>query len=491
MDGRTIKGLMLLAAVALALRVGLVLAVATEHDAPVTYEHGAIAKNLLAGRGFSVWFLGSEGPTSQQAPLYPLMLAGLYRLFGVESREAILAMQLLQSAAGAATALCVCWLGWSLVPARRSVGWLAGWGAALYPTHIYMATHIQVVTWAALVMTLLTAVVLMPGQTRSLWRGFVAGLLAGVLLLLDPILAVVLPVLALGLSMREGERERGGEGKRKKCGRFAERRFMPAAAMTLTALAVISPWLWRNYAVHGEVVFVKSTFGYAFWQGNNPLSWGTDKVPKPSAEALRRQHDGTLAGIDKALWEARHETVYIDDVLLKPGGYRKFAGLTEPQRSRLLMDEAIEFITAHPGRYAQLCQQRLRYFLLFDETNPKAANLVYRLTTLVWLSLGVAGLAVACRRNDAGARLRRTLWPTVAIFAAVMLFHTLTIVSARFRIPVEPLSFVWCAVAVQQGIDLLTNRRESLPTPAQCESLRPRQPASRSARHWPATADRR
>jgi hypothetical protein len=206
---------------------------------------------------------------------------------------------------------------------------------------------------------------------------------------------------------------------------------------------------------------------------------------------LRRQHDGTLAGIDKALWEARHETVYIDDVLLKPGGYRKFAGLSEPQRSRLLMDEAIEFITAHPGRYAQLCQQRLRYFLLFDETNPKAANLVYRLTTLVWLSLGVAGLAVACRRNDAGARLRRTLWPTVAMFAAVMLFHTLTIVSARFRIPVEPLSFVWCAVAVQSAIDLVTNRRESLPTPAQCESLRPRQPASRSARHWPATADRR
>ena len=41
---------------------------------------------------------------------------------------------------------------------------------------------------------------------------------------------------------------------------------------------------------------------------------------------MRQQHDGTLAGMDRALWEARHETLYIDDVLLKPTGYREFAG---------------------------------------------------------------------------------------------------------------------------------------------------------------------
>ncbi len=36
-----------------------------------TYEHGEIAANLLAGRGFSVRYLGADGPTSQQAPAYP------------------------------------------------------------------------------------------------------------------------------------------------------------------------------------------------------------------------------------------------------------------------------------------------------------------------------------------------------------------------------------------------------------------------------------
>jgi hypothetical protein len=151
------------------------------------------------------------------------------------------------------------------------------------------------------------------------------------------------------------------------------------------------------------------------------------------------------------LWEARHETVYIDDLLLKPTRYREFAELSEPARSRLLLVRAVDFIREHPGRYAALCCQRLRYFLLFDETNPKAANLLYRTSTMLWLMLACLGLAMATRLRDGnGHRLIRRLSPTVAIFAAVMLFHTLTIVSARFRIPVEPLTFVWCGMAVAE-----------------------------------------
>jgi hypothetical protein len=185
-------------------------------------------------------------------------------------------------------------------------------------------------------------------------------------------------------------------------------------------------------------VFIKSTFGYAFWQGNNAHSWGTDKVSKRAAEALRQQHDGTLAGQDRALWEARHETVYIDDLLLKPTRYREFEGLSEPARCRLLGRRAWQFVVSQPGRYAQLCLQRLRYFLLWDETNPKAAHPVYRAATLVWLSLTTLGLLASRRRWN-------RLWPTAAIFTVVLLFHTLTIVSARFRIPVEPLTFIWAA----------------------------------------------
>lgn len=429
---RTIA-LALLALLALSLRVYLVLSLSPQHAAPLSYEHGRIAANLLAGRGFSIEFLGTEGPTSQQAPFYPFLLAAFYRAFGAETAEAILAVRLLQCLAGTALVLAVVWLGWSLVPDQPRAGWLAGLGAAVYPTHIYLASHLQVALWAALLLTTLLAVAVSP-RWQATWGGAaLAGLLAGCLLLVEPILALALPIVALRFWLGEAGGTWADRLRPGPLGRLA--------LLAAVAALVIAPWLVRNWFVHGEIVFIKSTFGYAFWQGNNPFSWGTDKIPKGSAEALRLNHDGTLKGIDRALWEARHETLYIDDVLLKPAGYRQFAGLSEPARSRLLGRQAWQFVRADPAHYARLCLRRLRYFLLFDQTNPKAANGLYRAATVAWLVLGTLGLLVSRRRW-------RALWPTYAIFAAVTLFHTLVITSVRFRIPLEPMSFVWAALAV-------------------------------------------
>ena len=430
---RRMVGLLLLGSLALGLRVWGVSLLSAGHHGPLDYEHGRIAENLLVGRGFSIEFLGSEGPTSQQAPFYPLLLAAAWWCFGVASAEAVLAVQLLQCVAGTALVLAVAWLAWSLAPDRPSVGWVAAIGAAIYPTHLYTVTHLQVAIWAALVLTLLLAVVVSP-RWRATWGGAAAaGCLAGVLLLIEPILTLALPVCAAAFWIAEGSSSW--------IGRLRWQAFGRVGLMAAVAAAIIAPWTVRNCIVHGRPVFIKSTFGYAFWQANNPISWGTDKIPKASADVLRRQHNGTLAGMDRALWEARHETLYIDDVLLKPTGYAEFAGLSEPQRSGLLGRRAWKFVRENPGPYGRLCLRRLQYFLLFDQTNPKAAHRLYRFATVAWLVLASLGLWVSWGRW-------RELWPTYAIFAAVTLFHTLVIVSARFRIPVEPMTFVWAAMAV-------------------------------------------
>jgi hypothetical protein len=430
---RKTAGLILLACLALGLRVSVVLVLRSEHAAPVSYEHGRIAENLLAGRGFSIEFLGTEGPTSQQAPFYPALLAVAYWCFGVNTPQAVVAVELLQCIAGAGLVLAVAWLGWSMVPDRQAVGWIAGLGAAVYPTHLYMVTHLQVALWAALLLTLLLAVVVSP-RWQADWKGAIlVGCLAGLLLLVEPILALALPICAMAFwtaEKRKGWRD---------CFRWGS--IGRVALMAGVAAVIVSPWIVRNWRVHGEFVFVKSTFGYALWQGNNPISWGTDKIPKPSAEQLRLEHDGTLAGMNRALWEARHETLYIDDVLLKPTGYREFVGLSEPGRSRLLAYRALKFIRHDPAQYGRLCMNRLRYFLLFDDTNPKAANRVYRWSTIIWLVLASVGLLASLGRW-------REFWPSYAIFFSATLFHALVITSVRFRIPIEPLSFVWAAAVI-------------------------------------------
>ena len=439
---RRTLALAVLALLALSLRVGVVVALWSDHAAPVSYEHGRIAENLLNGQGFSIEFLGAPSrPTSQQAPFYPFFLATIYACFGVESSTSILVAQLIQCVAGTILVLAVVWLAWSLVPKRPSIGWLAGIGAAVYPTHLYMVTHLQVALWAALALTLLLAVVASP-RFRSTWRGAIlAGVLAGGILLIEPILALALPIASVAFwigDLRYSQRVTAS--------------LMRVATMALVAAILIAPWVARNWRIHGRFVFIKSTFGYAFWQGNNPSSLGTDKIPKPSAEGLRRAHDGSLAGMNRAMWEARHETVYIDDVLLRPNGYAELAGLSETERCKVLRRKALRFIHENPGRYGQLCLNRLRYFLLFDETNPKASNRLYRLTTVTWLVLAFVGLRVSLRHW-------RRLWPTYAVFAAVTLFHVLVITSVRFRIPIEPLSFVWAASALAPLTTHLTPRQ--------------------------------
>jgi len=437
------RRLAVLLGVALALRVAVVVLLwAPQPDRPLAYEHGRIAENLLAGRGFSIEFLGVAGPTSQQAPFYPLLLVPFYAMLGPGSPGAILAVQLVQCLAGTLLVLAVVWLGWALVPQRPQWGWIAGLLAAVYPTHLYMVTHLQVALWAALVLTLLLAMSVSNAEPRW-WRGpWAAGLLAGLLLLIEPILAIALPIAAIAWWLKE----------RKKAPHASILASIRGPAiMAVTAAAIIAPWTIRNRLVHGQWMFIKSTFGYAFWQGNNPLSWGTDKIPKASAETARRQHDGTLSGMNRALWEARHETLYIDDALLKPGGYREFQGLSEPARSALLGRQAWASVCADPAHYGRLCLQRLRYFLLFDETNPKASNLVYRASTVGWLLLAILGLI-------ASRGCWRRLWPTYAIFVLVMGFHALVIVSARFRIPVEPLSLVWAAATVEPVAAWLAGR---------------------------------
>ncbi len=436
----------MLACLALGLRISVVLLLRTEHAAPVAYEHGRIAENLLAGRGFSIEFLGTEGPTSQQAPFYPVLLAAAYWCFGVDTPQAVLAVELLQCIAGAGLVLAVVWLGWLMVPDREAVGWIAGLGAAVYPTHLYMVTHLQVVLWAALLLTLLLAVIVSPRWQGTRTGAILAGCLAGLLLLVEPILALALPICAAAFWL--GEKQANWRN------RFRLGPIGRVALMAAMAALIVSPWIVRNWRVHDRFVFVKSTFGYAFWQGNNPISWGTDKIPKPSVEELRMNHDGTLAGVNQALWEARHETLYIDDVLLKPSGYREFAGLSEPERSDLLGSRALEFIRDNPAQYGRLCLNRLRYFLLFDDTNPKAANRVYRWSTTAWLVLASVGLLVSLGRW-------RKLWPGYAVFLTVTLFHTMVITSVRFRIPIEPLSFVWAAAAVAPLVVRLAHRIQS------------------------------
>ena len=404
-------------ALAVLARVSAVL-VLQSHTVPrSTFEHGEIAANLLQGRGFSTRFLGVDGPTSQQAPVYPMLVASAFAVGGIESPRALLLLELGQSALGGLLAAAVIRLTRAVAPDRPVMAIVAGLVVAVHPTLVYAATHVQVASLAA---TLLAISIALAYRTARYGRSVDAaatGAALGLLGLTDPILGLAAPGLVWIVA-----RGRGGIGA-----------VRPLAIIGAVALLSIAPWIVRNGRVHGEFVPIKSTFGYAFWQGNCALSHGTDKVIRPSVDRIVDGRSGGLEGLNRALWDARHEAGYIDDIALSDADYRLLATLSEPARSRLLFRRALDDLRAEPLRYPRLCLRRLRAFVFWDESNPKTRSVLYRLGHLGLSAMAVVGWCAI------GAMGRRRLWPLAMTVALIAAFHALTIVSARFHIPIEPL----------------------------------------------------
>jgi hypothetical protein len=431
-----------LALVAIALRTAAVFAIGSYRLDHVTYEHGEIARNLVEGRGFMVRWLGAEGRTSQQAPVYPSLVAVFYWLFGVQSPAALFSLQIFQAGLGSLLPIAIVLLGRELLPSRSCVAWLGGLGVAGYPTLIYAVTQVQVAT----VVSLLTIVVLWTAaraaRTSRLFDAVACGGTAGLLVLTDPIMVLVLLVAMVLIMFRHGQ--------------FAFGTLRPSVVSLLLAgvahsafAATVAPWIMRNYLVHGELVFVKSTFGYAFWQGNHARSFGTDKIPLPRSAPDKEAHGWGLRALERSLWRTRlMDTLYIDDAVLANERIQELARLPEPERSRQLWAEATAYIRQNPAHYARLCLLRLRYFLLFDETNPKSYVWLYRVSHLLLQGLALVGLWIS-----RGHWLQ--LWPTYMLFLLVTAFHSLTIVSARFHLPLEPIEWLWAGFACSAAVDAI------------------------------------
>jgi hypothetical protein len=420
----------LLIGLAIASRIAAVWVLQSHLIPRSTYEHGEIAANLVAGRGFSIKFLGADGPTSQQAPVYPAIVAAAYAIGGVATPQSLLLVELGQSLLGGLLVLGVLRLCRLVAPARPYMAWTAGLLVAVHPTLVYAATHIQVATLGTTLLTWTLAWAYQSGLSmRNRDAGITGGLLA-LLALTDPILAIAL--FGVGWAIWQARSTMPGHGRRS---------LALIAVVATIALLGISPWLIRNFAIHGEFVAIKSTFGYAFWQGNCALSEGTDKVVRPSVERVLQQDQrgAGLVNLNRTLWAARHEAGYLDDIALTKADYRLLGSVSEPERSRILFKRALSDLAAEPARYIQLCCRRLRYFVFFDETNPKSRVLGYRLPHLALTAWAVIGLALA------PSSIRKKLVPTIVTVALIVLFHALTIVSARFHLPVEPLLAIWGA----------------------------------------------
>lgn len=225
------------------------------------YEAGQVARSLAEGRGYGSPLGIETGPTAWFTPVYPLLLAGVFKVFGVLSAPASLAIRVLNSLFSALTCIPLFFLGRRLT--GKPLGVASAWVWAFLHTAVFFpAVWVWDTSLAALVLaTVLWATYRVADTTRlGAWAGY--GALWAFAALTNPSVVSLLPFL-LGWVVW-------------KVAGVRTRRMRLAAAALVMFAAGLSPWLIRNGMVFGRPLMLRSNFGLELWLGANsevPDSW--------------------------------------------------------------------------------------------------------------------------------------------------------------------------------------------------------------------------
>src|SRR5271167_2415893 len=237
------------------------------------YEAGRIARSIVQGRGFSSPLFEDTGPTAWMTPVYPFLVAGVFKLFGTYSKISAIVLLSLNALMSALVCVLV------FLIARLSFGdrvakW-SGWAWAFCPYAIYFPVER---IWETSLATLLLCVLFLmtlnlgnlnlgteekPNHRGSRGRSWVLlGVLWGVAALTSPALLSVLPFLAGWVIYRRHHRGRGW--------------FAVNVVAAMAFLAVIAPWFIRNYEVFHRVIPFRDNMGLVLRLGTKGSTshWG-------------------------------------------------------------------------------------------------------------------------------------------------------------------------------------------------------------------------
>lgn len=373
-----------------------------DHHFAFGYEMGRIARALASGYGYADPFRGHTGPTAWVPPLYPWILAGDFRLFGVYSALSAWIILAFDCLLNALIVLAV----WEIANRcfNRKIAWWSAWVWALYPAAMQYAIKS---VWEMTLTTFLFSWVLVltlrmgrvgnasvsselnPGPTMKRWAFF--ALLWGLIALSDPSLCLFLPISGLWII--------GGAPRR-----LWPRQLACATLAALIFIACLAPWIYRDWRVFHHLIPLRDNLGVELYLGNGP-----------GATGLLMEYDHPFQAPDQL---------------------RLYRQMGEYNYSRWRGDLAKRIIGANPGRFLVLCLKRAYYFWFSvphpgDEgfINEYGRNLNFQFTSMA----GLFGLALALRRRIPAA------WLFLWAFVLLPFTYYCVTVHARFRHPLEPL----------------------------------------------------
>jgi len=390
------------------------------------WEMGRIARALATGFGYADPFTGHSGPTAWSPPLYPLLIAAVFKVLGVYTAASAWVLLTINSIFSAATSSVIYEIAarcFHRTGRARKIALWSGWLWALYPAAMQFAVRwIWDMCLTAFLFSKIFVVALRvrgigeqapnsKGSTTIRWAAF--GLLAGAVALLNSTLLLFLPVCGLWMLM--------GVLKAKAPVRPTLARGALACAMTLACLA---PWTIRNYTVFHTFIPLRGNLGAELHQSILPENGGFP-------------------------WGA---TIPVCDVCPVFQQYRQMG---EAAYVRHEGELAKQEIAAHKLRFIEYSLKRFYFFWGSVPKPPEKGVFIEAMREANYFFLNLAsllGLALALKNRIPGAVL--FAWA----FALVPFTYYLITVQARFRHPLEPIMLILAVYLFQSA----TNRRNNV-----------------------------
>ncbi len=235
------------------------------------FEYRYIAEAIVAGKGFSNPFNANTGPTAWMPPVYPALLAILIKIFGSINSVAV-AVVILKNIVLVIAGLTVYMAAKNTASAAK-----AYWAAVIYLVFLisdfswfFQVTHDDWLILLLLSAMYVTAIFLW-SDTVTAKKAAVWGVIGGVGILSSPVLGYVWMVLTFIRILRSG-------GKR-------------LVISAVIFLALLAPWVARNYLHFHKIIPVKSNLLFDAYQANyrknNGLVTRTTFDHHPYVETLR------------------------------------------------------------------------------------------------------------------------------------------------------------------------------------------------------------
>ena len=218
--------------------------------------------------------------------------------------------------------------------------------------------------------------------------------------------------------------------------------------IAVTTHLVVTPWVFRNTAIHRVPVLISTNGGFTFWNGNNPFTTGSGfDVYAGRATAYLGQQSTSSSD----LLDTDDGPIVIMEPYPLPSIVRdNLDSLSEVELDRALYRASWEFIRSHPRRWLGLAVAKLRALWWFRpnigtyrDFYESAWITPYKLVYTVLLILVLSGILVASRH-----------WRRTALL--YLLFGTLTVgyvsfnVITRYRWEMEPFLILIASVPVSR-----------------------------------------